>query len=86
VFNSKPESDPKPFNGLPQSSGLGVRGSIRGMSVALHGSAQVEGEITHQKLAISEGAHFDGRVRKSNDTSELMPVLDPEAISSGGST
>ena len=63
----------------------GVRGSIRGISVALHSSAQVEGDITHQRLAISEGAHFDGRVRKSNDTSELTPVLDPEKIPSGGS-
>ena len=63
----------------------GVRGSIRGMSVALHSSPQVEGDITHQKLAISEGAQFDGRVRKSNDTSELTPVLDPEAIARGGS-
>jgi hypothetical protein len=34
-------------------------------------------------LAISEGAQFDGRVRRSNDTAELMPVLDPEAIAAG---
>jgi cytoskeletal protein CcmA (bactofilin family) len=62
----------------------GVRGSIRAMSVTLHASAEVEGDITHSKLSISEGAQFDGRVRRSTDTSELMPTLDPEAISTGG--
>jgi cytoskeletal protein CcmA (bactofilin family) len=60
----------------------GVRGSIRAVSVTLHSTAQVEGDIMHQTLAISEGAKFDGRVRRSNDTAELMPVLDPEAIAS----
>ncbi len=59
-----------------------VRGSIRAVSVTLHSTAQVEGDIMHQTLGISEGAKFDGRVRRSNDTAELMPVLDPEAIAS----
>jgi cytoskeletal protein CcmA (bactofilin family) len=59
-----------------------VRGAIRAVSVTLQASAQVEGDIMNQKLAISEGANFDGRVRRSNDTAELMPVLDPEAIAS----
>jgi cytoskeletal protein CcmA (bactofilin family) len=48
--------------------------------VKLQASAQVEGDITHQKLAIAEGAEFDGRVRLTKDVSELMPVLDPEVI------
>jgi cytoskeletal protein CcmA (bactofilin family) len=61
----------------------GVRGSIRAVNVTLHASAQVEGDIMHHTLAISEGAQFDGRVRRSADTRELMPVLDPEAIASG---
>jgi len=60
----------------------GVRGSIRAVNVKLHASAKVEGDIMHQTLAISEGAQFDGRVRRSNDTAELMPILDPEAIAS----
>jgi cytoskeletal protein CcmA (bactofilin family) len=59
-----------------------VRGSIRAVSVTLHATALVEGDIMHQKLAISEGAKFDGRVRRSDDTAELTPVLDPEAIAS----
>lgn len=59
-----------------------VRGAIRAVSVTLHASAQVEGDIMHQMLAISEGAQFDGRVRRSANTEELMPILDPEAIAS----
>ena len=31
-------------------------------------------------LSISEGAEFDGNVRRVNDASELMPVLDAEAF------
>jgi len=58
----------------------GVRGAIRAVSVKLHSSAHVEGDITHQKLSIAEGAEFDGRVRLSKDAGELMPELDPEAI------
>jgi len=61
----------------------GVRGSIRAVNVTLHASGQVEGDIMHHTLAISEGAQFDGRVRRSADTRELMPVLDPEVIASG---
>jgi len=60
-----------------------VRGSIRAVTVTLHATCQVDGDIMHNTLAISEGAQFDGRVRRSNDTSELMPVLDPELIASG---
>ena len=61
----------------------GVRGSIRAVSVTLHATGKVDGDIMHHALAISEGAQFDGRVRRSNDTNELMPVLDPELISAG---
>lgn len=61
----------------------GVRGSIRAVSVTLHATGKVDGDIMHHMLAISEGAQFDGRVRRSNDTNELMPVLDPERIAAG---
>ncbi len=64
----------------------GVRGSIRAVTVTLHSTAQVEGDIMHQTLGISEGAKFDGRVRRSNDTAELMPVLDPEAVATAEQT
>lgn len=62
----------------------GVRGSIRALAVALHDSAKVEGDIMHQKLSISEGAEFDGNVRRVKDANELMPVLDAEVIAGGG--
>jgi len=60
-----------------------VRGSIRAVTVMLHATGQVDGDIMHHTLGISEGAQFDGRVRRSNDTAELMPVLDPELIAAG---
>ncbi len=60
-----------------------VHGSILAVNITLHDSARVEGDIMHQKLSISEGAEFDGRVQLIRDASELMPMLDAEAIASG---
>jgi len=60
----------------------GVSGSIRALTVALHESARVDGDIVHQTLSISEGAEFDGRVQRSKNKDELMPVLDAEAHAS----
>ncbi len=60
----------------------GVRGSIRALTVALHESAKVDGDIMHQTLSMSEGAQFNGRAQRAKDTSELMPILDAEAIAS----
>lgn len=54
----------------------GVKGAIRAATVTLHPTAQVEGDITHQTLAISEGAQFDGRVRRAKDAGDLKPNLD----------
>ena len=62
----------------------GVRGSIRAVVVALHESAKVDGDIMHQKLSISEGAAFDGRVRLVKNQAELMPILDAEALANQG--
>jgi cytoskeletal protein CcmA (bactofilin family) len=58
----------------------GVRGAIRAQSVMLHPTAEVEGDIFHQTLSISEGAQFDGRVRRAKDANELIPQLDPSAF------
>ena len=58
----------------------GVHGSIRAMTVALHESAKVDGDIMHQSLSISEGAEFDGGVKRAKDPNELMPILDAEAF------
>ena len=60
----------------------GVTGSIRALTVALHKSAKVDGEIMHQTLSISEGAEFNGRVQRTKEPSELIPILDAEAIAS----
>lgn len=57
-----------------------VDGAIRGSSVTLMPTARVDGDIFHQKLAISEGARFDGRVRRPQDPSEITPNLDAEAL------
>ena len=53
---------------------------IRGTSVTLRSSAQVEGEITHETLSIAEGANFDGRVRRAKGPQELAVELDASAI------
>lgn len=57
----------------------GVRGAIKARSVMLHPTAEVEGDIFHQSLAISEGAQFDGRVRRAKDLAEVTPNLNVES-------
>ena len=56
-----------------------VKGAIRGAVVTLAPSARVEGDIFHQKLAIAEGAEFDGRVRRPQNDAEITPNLDPSS-------
>ena len=58
-----------------------VEGAIRGSSVVLTATARVSGDIHHRTLSIAEGAHFDGRVRRPQDDSELIPNLDVAALS-----
>lgn len=60
-----------------------INGALRGSSVTLLPNARVEGDIYHQKLAISEGAEFDGRVRRPQDPAEVTPNLDPESVKQG---
>lgn len=60
-----------------------VNGAIRGISVTLLPTAKVEGDIHHQTLSITEGAVFDGRVRRPKDASELQPILDPSHYANG---
>lgn len=65
-----------------------VEGAIRGHVVTLAATARVSGDIHHRTLSISEGAHFDGRVRRPKEDSELTPDLDVAslaAVSSGQS-
>ena len=60
-----------------------VRGSMIAVTLALHDTARVAGDILHQKLSVSEGAEFAGRVHVIRDPSELMPILDAEVLSRG---
>lgn len=57
-----------------------VKGAVKAQSVTLHPTAHVDGDIYNQVLKISEGAVFDGRVRRAKDPAELAPVLDPAAF------
>ncbi len=44
-----------------------VEGSIRSMSVSLHKTARISGDIFHQNIAIEMGTIFDGSLRRSDD-------------------
>lgn len=59
-----------------------VDGSLIAVSLKLHDTASVKGELMHQKLAIAEGAKFDGGAQLIRDPRELMPILDAEALAS----
>ena len=57
-----------------------VRGSLIAVTLTLHGSAKVIGDVMHQKLSIAEGAQFDGGVQLIRDPRELVPILDADAL------
>lgn len=62
-----------------------VSGALKAASVTLMPTARVEGDICHQRLAISEGAQFDGSVRRAKDNTEITPILDVNAFNGQGS-
>ena len=41
-----------------------VKGAVTGQAVRLYGTARVEGDITHEQLAMESGADFQGRSLK----------------------
>lgn len=51
------------------------RGALKGSQVVLHATSRVDGDIVKQTLSISEGAQFDGSVRRAKDISEVTPDL-----------
>ncbi len=55
----------------------GVRGAICSVDVALHGSAQVDGEIVHETMTMAQGAFFEGKVRRLADRQDVIAKLDP---------
>lgn len=60
-----------------------VRGSMIAVSLMLHDSARAAGDIMYQKLSVSEGAEVEARAHLIKDPSELMPILDAEALARG---
>jgi cytoskeletal protein CcmA (bactofilin family) len=62
-----------------------VNGSVIAVALKLHDSANVKGEVMHQKLSIAEGAKFDGAVQLIRDPRELMPILDAEQLANAKS-
>lgn len=59
-----------------------VFGTIKGVDVVLKSSARVEGDIFHQSFTLEQGAAFEGRSRRPQDRSELVPNLATSAASS----
>ena len=59
-----------------------VYGAVKARAVTLHPTSVVEGDIYNQNLRISEGAVFDGRVRRAKDAAEIEPILDPAQLQS----
>jgi cytoskeletal protein CcmA (bactofilin family) len=45
-----------------------VNGEIRGREVVLDASSHVDGDVHHHHLTITQGAHFEGRSRRTNST------------------
>jgi cytoskeletal protein CcmA (bactofilin family) len=63
-----------------------VQGALRGESVTLHSTANIEGDIIQKNLVIAEGAKFDGRVRAVSDPSEIEPIFDVAALTAAAMT
>lgn len=53
-----------------------VSGAIQGSQVILHATAEVEGDIHSNSLAIESGASFDGRSRKAREGDDIRPQLE----------
>ena len=58
-----------------------IVGSIQGRQVKLQATAYVEGDITHEQLAIDVGAYFQGRClqRRPADSSSAASIASPAA-------
>ena len=56
-----------------------VNGAILSNKVVLHATAEVEGDIAAEYLAIEQGASFDGRSRRVRDPSEIAPQTESAA-------
>jgi cytoskeletal protein CcmA (bactofilin family) len=57
-----------------------VVGSIKGTQVKLQATAYVEGDITHEQLAIDVGAYFQGRCLQTRRVDDKAPVAPLNAV------
>jgi cytoskeletal protein CcmA (bactofilin family) len=61
-----------------------VTGTITAKQVKLHASAHVDGDVTHEELAIEAGAYFQGRSMKFSRTvthdAPVKAIAPPEPI------
>lgn len=55
-----------------------VIGSITGKQIRLYGTAYVDGDITHEQLAIESGAFFQGRSLKFQRPAPALEVVTSE--------
>ncbi|MES1179860.1 MAG: polymer-forming cytoskeletal protein [Hyphomicrobium sp.] len=62
-----------------------VCGSMIAVDLALHDTAKATGDIMYQRLSVAEGAKLEARAHLIRDPSELMPILDAEALARGRS-
>ena len=51
-----------------------IVGSVSAKQVRLYGTAYVDGDITHEQMAMETGAYFQGRSLKFNRTPPPAPV------------
>ena len=62
-------------------------GSVQALRVTLQSESHVEGDLTYQKLAIEQGAFFDGKSRPSENplstsqtTTEDLTAIEPQPV------
>jgi cytoskeletal protein CcmA (bactofilin family) len=60
-------------------------GAVRGVRVILQSNCHVEGDLVHSSLAMEQGAHFEGKSRRSEDplAAEPRSLERPENTSKG---
>lgn len=56
-----------------------VIGSVTAQAVRLYGTARVDGDITHEQLAMETGAEFQGRSLKFRRPAPPQPQAQPQA-------
>jgi cytoskeletal protein CcmA (bactofilin family) len=63
-----------------------VSGSITAKQVRLYGACHVDGDITHEQLAMETGAFFQGRSLRLQRPATITPPVQPSTGQSSGSS